>query len=165
MAKGEGIDKGRVNDLVKGLRLMADVPGCYHQLKQLEHLVQWIDDSVSITVEEGHERNWQAVVTYASWQEKLIDDVRHILEAQDAIIMQLQSSLSVSHTDYINEEKFEPDVGKLAALRSLTNLFFYNHHSYAQTTGISGLKAWALAHDVPFDTVRNMLAMEEEVQP
>lgn len=102
------------------------------------------------------------IIDLAYWQRFVLEEVMHIVEAQDYTIMKLQGLV---RTDQEKELYFKPSRSSLRAIRSLSNLFQTDALFHGETVGVPQLKAWCLAHEFDFDQVVNSFGEIKERQP
>lgn len=161
LAESEGNGNGipqEVKDLVNGLNYMSDPS---YPLERLGMLVQIVDE---IVAEDGSlSWNEKEVIDICYWQKKLIDEIRHDMEARDNIISKLKSSVNKGVTlETFKTENFKPDSKKLEALRHLTSLFFLDNLFYTDTTDMEALKAWCVTYEHDFEMVKGLLGNGED---
>ncbi len=148
-------------DLINGLQTVMDIGPGSQILQRLEILSRYIDEmteerdsilSAKATREES------LIVSLCFWMRDLFGALSHILEAQDHAILRLKQMIPSPENDSGAErEVFHPDLGKLGALRSLTELF---HPDYLFTTNevnVPDLKSWGAAYGIPYETVKTLL--------
>ncbi len=146
---------GEMTDLIKALRPMNDAEGCLYLLERLEILSRFIDETIEN--EEGIlPFGDDDIITFAYWQRKIIDEIRVVLEAQDAIISKLQRLAGVSSSVVMGDE-VKPPAKNLAALRHLASLFVADNLFHTDSAKVVDLKAWASTYGCDFGQVQSLL--------
>ncbi len=165
----DGSDNGGISDkdtLISGLRRMNDCGGVTYHLGRLEILSRVMDESADGGLPEIiSATNGGSVVALCYWQRKIIDEIRHTLNAQDQIIGNLKR---LCHDSERQRERFKAQYGKLEGLRSLANLFLVDNLFYMDEIDTDDLRSWALAYNFPFEAIKGLLedsrAVAGEVQ-
>lgn len=138
---------GEIVDLIKGLKSLSDIDGCYFLIQRLKSLNWMIDE---IEDEGGRIREITSILDLCFWQRELIDKIESIIEAQDRLIMEMKNIIYKDLELPYEEEYFKADGKKLTALRGLEHLF-----SGIVTT--RDLRAWSTTYGYNFETVKGLL--------
>jgi hypothetical protein len=134
-------------DIIAGLKPMGDLDGVDHPISRIETLLQAFEEA---TVGE---KTPKVIAEGISWVQKILDEIRHTLEAQDSLIRKLRQLVDPQ----IEKETFKADKNKLRILRSLTGLFLTDNLFYSGRTYVHDLKAWAISHGYDYELVKDFL--------
>lgn len=148
--------------LISGLKFMNDSSGVHYLLERLELLSRWIDETVDGEVcfqtSAGQDGD---IVTYCYWQRQILDQVRTILNSQDAIIGKLGNvAFEDEKEDKPRSKPLKADHRSLEKLRSLESLFVFDNLLYGDHVDPEELETWAVANDFDFDAIRGLLGIE-----
>jgi hypothetical protein len=118
--------------LIAGLKRLGDVDGIFNLTDRIKRLSYLMDEKA----ETGGGDASSEIIDLAYWQRFVLEEVMHIVEAQDYTIMKLQSLV---RTDQEKELYFKPSRSSLRAIRSLSNLFQTDALFHCETVGVPQL--------------------------
>ncbi len=137
-----------VVDLIAGLKMLGDSEGLSFPLKRLEVLSRIVDEST-----DAESWNPETALECAFWQRKIIEEIQHILDAQDSIVMRLHGLIDTPKEN----ESIAADFHSIRALRGLANLFLTDNLLYTDSVKGGQLKAWCLSNGYAYEAVKEML--------